>query len=37
MIESMFPKEVLVVIYHVFTFAVDAFEVMRAWFTLSSL
>jgi len=36
MIESVFPKGALVVICHVFAFAVDTFEVMRAWFTLGS-
>jgi len=36
MVEPMFPKGALVVICHVFAFAVDAFEVMRAWFTLGS-
>jgi len=36
MIESVFPEGVLVVICHVFAFAVDTFEVVKAWFTLSS-
>jgi len=36
MIEFVFPEEALVVVCHVFTFVVDAFEVVRAWFTLSS-
>jgi len=35
MIESMLPKGAFVVIYHVFAFAVNAFEIVRAWFTLS--
>jgi len=34
-IESVFPKGALVVIFHVFTFVVDAFVGMRAWFALS--
>jgi len=29
------PKGALVVVCHVFAFAVDIFEVMRAWFALS--
>ena len=33
-IEFLLPKEALVVICYVFTFAVDAFEAVRAWFTL---
>jgi len=33
--EPVFPEGALVVVCHVFTFAVDAFEVVRAWFTLS--
>ena len=36
MVKSVFPKGALVVICHVFAFVVDAFEVMRAWFTLGS-
>jgi len=32
----MFPEGALVVVYHVFAFAVDTFEKVRAWFTLSS-
>jgi len=35
-IESVFLKEALVVICHVFAFAVDVFEGVRAWFALSS-
>ena len=35
-IESVFPKGALVVVCHVFTFAVDAFEGVWAWFALSS-
>jgi len=31
----MFPEGALVVICYVFAFAVDTFEVIRAWFTLS--
>jgi len=36
MIEFMLPKGAFVVVCHVFAFAVEAFEVMRAWFALSS-
>ena len=36
MIESVFPKGALIVICHVFAFAVDVFEGVRAWFALSS-
>jgi len=32
----MFLKGAFVVICHVFAFAVDAFEDVRTWFTLSS-
>jgi len=35
-VESVLPKGALVVVCHVFTLAVDTFEVMRAWFALSS-
>jgi len=31
----MLLKGAFVVIYYVFTFAVDAFEIVRAWFALS--
>jgi len=34
-IESVLPKGALVVVCHVFAFAVDTFEAMRAWFALS--
>jgi len=34
-IESVLPKGAFVVICHMFAFAVDAFEIVRAWFTLS--
>jgi len=35
-IESMFPKRAFVIVSHMFAFAVDAFEGMVAWFSLSS-
>jgi len=35
MIEFVLPKGALVVVCHVFAFAVDAFEVIRARFALS--
>jgi len=31
----MFPKGAFVVVCHVFAFAVDTFEGVRAWLTLS--
>jgi len=35
-IKSMFPKGAFVVVCYIFTFAVDIFEGVGAWFTLSS-